>query len=603
MAFGTLTNVLPRLRDATLQKYISGSDAELLGLFLSQRDEIAFEVLLRRHGPMVYGVCLRVLRHTQDAEDAFQATFLVLAHKASSVSPRSKLAGWLHGVAHKTALKARHRAAHRLEVEKRVPPRSPDEMRSDLNSTEVEELLDQEITRLPDRYRLPIIHCDLEGRLRTEVARILRCSEGTLSSNLTRGRRMLAKRLNRRGVGLSVSAIALALTARSPVLAESLIFDTVPVVLSSLASAGVGSAASPNVAQLATGVMKSMLLKKLQTAALAAFAIAALSIAVLGAYPIQAAPTPAAAPVPVADAKAAPDVAIDIEGRLLMNRKVMRDLKCDIEQFDRIMDILEDAEQKAQKKVNEAMQQVLAGANPGAGNPQPFQKIQQLMQEAQEAGEKEFKKAAQGVIANNLSAVQRKRLREIDLQARGYEAFQNPEVAKALSITDKQKDEFEDNAKRVAEEISRAMPQAGVGVVGGFGGGPAGGPGAGAPPGRPAAPGLPGGPGGGAGRPAGGPPAGAVMGGFGGFVASPKYQKAVEEAREAGMKRAMAILTEDQRATWKKMTGEPITYPISNLNRTQGVSRFGGPVPPAFPGGPVAPPNPPAIVPPPKIGN
>lgn len=575
MAIGTLTNVLPRLRDATLQKFIAESDAELLGLFISQRNESAFEVLLRRHGPMVYGVCLRVLRHTQDTEDAFQATFLVLAHKASSVSPRSKLSGWLHGVAHKTALKARQKAVHRLEVEKKVPPRSPDEMRSDLNSTGLVELLDQEITGLPERYRLPIIHCDLEGRLRTEVARILRCSEGTLSSNLTRGRRLLAKRLSRRGVGPTVAAITLMLSAKSAVLAESLILDTVPVVLSSLAAtAGVGSAASPNVAQLATGVMKSMFLKKLQTAVLAAFAIAALSLAILAAYPIQAAPVAGAAPVP-ADAKAVPEVVIDVEGRILMKRKVLKDMKCDIEQLDRIMDILEEAELKAQKKTNEAMTQAFAGGNPGVPNQQRFQQIQQMMQEAQETGEKEFKKATQDVIANNLTASQRKRLREIDLQVRGYKVFDNPEVAKALSFSEKQKEAFEGNAKQFTEELSQSLPQAGVAVGGGGGGG--------------------GGVGG---------PGGAVA--FANFtnVDTSRFEKVIQEVNAAAMKRALVILTDEQKALWKKLTGEPITYPVNLIKRTQHMERLPAmPVFPALPGLPVAPPLPPVPVLPPKIGN
>src|SRR5437868_13572921 len=113
MAAGSLVNVLPRLRDVSLAPHEAAGDAELLERFVSVRDEVAFEVMLRRHGPMVFAVCRRVLRHTHDAEDAFQATFLVLAHKAAAVSPRANLAGWLHGVAHKTALKARHRAAHR----------------------------------------------------------------------------------------------------------------------------------------------------------------------------------------------------------------------------------------------------------------------------------------------------------------------------------------------------------------------------------------------------------------------------------------------------------------------------------------------------------
>src|SRR5262245_15134175 len=128
MAIGSLAGVIPRLRGVALVSHGSMSDPELLEGFVSRRDEVAFEVMVRRHGPMVFGVCLRVLRHRQDAEDAFQATFLVLAHKAASVSPRSKLAGWLHGVAHKTALKARYRAARRSVVEKRVPAKGPEVM-------------------------------------------------------------------------------------------------------------------------------------------------------------------------------------------------------------------------------------------------------------------------------------------------------------------------------------------------------------------------------------------------------------------------------------------------------------------------------------------
>jgi RNA polymerase sigma factor (sigma-70 family) len=562
MALGTLINVLPRLREATFPAHNAASDAELLERFISQRDEIAFEVLLRRHGPMVFAVCLRVLHHRQDAEDAFQATFLVLAHKASSVSPRSKLAGWLHGVAHKTALKARYRAIHRSEVEKRVPARSPDEMHLDTNSNEVEAALDQEITGLPDRYRLPIILCDLEGRLRAEVAGILRCSEGTLSSRLTRGRRLLAERLNRRGFGPGVAAIALILSSRSSALTESLILDTVPVVLSSLANpAVVGGAASPKVAQLATGVMKSMFLNKLRTAAVGAFAIAALVIAALGSYTSHAAPLPATAPVPAADAKAAPEIAIDINGHLLMNRKVLKDMKCDIDQLDKIMDILEEAEQKAQLKTNEAMQQLFVNPNGGPINPQ---NIQKMMQDAQEAGEKEYKKAVEGVVSSKLTGPQRKRLREIDLQVRGFEAFQIPAVAKSLDLTTKQKDELEKIASRVKDEIAKALPQVGFGG-GGFGGvgGGAGGPGV-QPRIMPAPPG--------GGRPGAG---GFGGGGFGGFN-SPQIDKAIEEARAKGLKEAVGLLTDDQKATWKQLVGEPITFPIKNLNRGMSGFQMGG---------------------------
>jgi RNA polymerase sigma factor (sigma-70 family) len=310
-SIGALGNILPRLRDTSLAKHLSTSDAELVERFVSQRDELAFEVILRRHGPMVLNVCLRVLRLTHDAEDAFQATFLVLAHKAATVSPRSNLAGWLHGVAHKTALKSRYKSSLRLKLEKRVHARSQNEMlpNTKWDEDEVEAVLDQEIAILPDRYRLPIILCYLEGRLQVDVADILGCSVGTLSSRLTRGRRLLAERLKRRGFGPSVAAIGVVLAKRSSALAESLIRATVPAVLSSLAApAGVGSAVSSSVAQLATGVMKNMFLKKLQTVAFVSFGavvtFAAIALIGIAAYESQAATLPKTPQAPAVDRKA-----------------------------------------------------------------------------------------------------------------------------------------------------------------------------------------------------------------------------------------------------------------------------------------------------------
>lgn len=552
MATGSLARVVPRLRAIGLVPNSAG-DAELIEQFLARRDEVAFEALVRRHGPMVFAVCRRVLRHTQDAEDAFQATFLVFAHKAATVSPRHKLAAWLHGVAHKTALKARHRAARRLEVETRVPARDPEAMHPDTNRTEVEPLLDQEIAGLPDHYRLPIVMCDLEDRPRAEVATALGCTEGTLSSRLTRGRRLLAERLTRRGVQLSVGAVAALLTGRTA-LAEPLIRATVPVAL----SAGTGGAVSPSVAELATGVMKNMFLNKLRTVACAALGAAAVAVALAGfAYPGKAAaPVPKAAPVPAGDDKAASELPADFQARLLMNRKVLRDMKCDMDQFDKIMDALEAADKKAAQKTTEAMGQVKFNA---AGGPPNFEAINQQMQEAREAGEKEFRKAATTVAADLLTPTQRKRFREIELQARGHDAFTNPAVVKALEITAKQKEQFEANAKQVEGDAAQVAQK----------------------PGRPAV---------------------AIAGGGGANVAintatSFDFEQVVREARAEGLKRALAILTDEQKAGWKKLTGEPFAHPLPvpmNAKGARGGFGFGvgggvqiAPAVPAVPGVPV----------------
>jgi RNA polymerase sigma factor (sigma-70 family) len=494
MALGALAGIIPLLRHA---EHATASDAELLERFVSTRDAAAFEALVRRHGPMVFAVCCRILRRTQDAEDAFQATFLVLVHKAASVSPRNKLAAWLHGVARKTSLKARQRATRRTEVESQVPARSTGAMPPDPACGEAELLLDQELAGLPDRYRLPIILCDLEGRLRTEVAGTLGCSEGTLSSRLTRGRRLLAERLKRRGVHLSVGALVAILTERSPALAELLLRSLSPAAL---------IASHPSVAQLATGVMKSMFLKKLQSLAMAAVFTIAATFALTGtaSKPTQAAPVPATPTAPAVDEKALNESLADADGQLLLNRQVLKDLKCDIDQLYRIMDSIEAAQAESMKKTNEAMAQLNRNA---AGNPMAFQ---QMFKEMYEAGIKDLRESTKDVAIKLLTAAQRKRFREIDLQARGCEVFLSPSVAKALQLTEKQKEQMAENAKQVDEDIQQSFQ-------------------------KQVAPNV---------------------------VVHQVDPKQIMESRNEGMKRALAILTDEQKAGWKKMTGDPIAYQI-----------------------------------------
>jgi RNA polymerase sigma-70 factor (ECF subfamily) len=190
-------------RAALLRKGASLSDGQLLGRFVERHDEAAFEALVRRHGPMVLGVCGRVLGHHQDAEDAFQATFLVLAKKAASVKPRELVGNFLYGVACHVARKARALADRRKAREKQVMDMPESEAASNGEWTDLRPLLDQELGRLPAKYRGPIVLCDLEGKARKDVARQLGWPEGTLSGRLARGRALLAKRLARQGLALS----------------------------------------------------------------------------------------------------------------------------------------------------------------------------------------------------------------------------------------------------------------------------------------------------------------------------------------------------------------------------------------------------------------
>jgi RNA polymerase sigma factor (sigma-70 family) len=182
------------------------TDAVLLREFISCHDERAFSTLVSRHGPLVFHVCRRVLGDAHDAEDAFQAAFLVLARKANSVHPREALAAWLHGVARRVALKARSARARRMRetpaaVLTAADPR-PDPL-AELSARELVGVLDEEVQRLPTVYRLPVLLCCLEGRSLEEAARHLGWTPGSVKGRLERGRARLHQRLLRRGLRLS----------------------------------------------------------------------------------------------------------------------------------------------------------------------------------------------------------------------------------------------------------------------------------------------------------------------------------------------------------------------------------------------------------------
>jgi RNA polymerase sigma factor (sigma-70 family) len=170
------------------------SDAQLLTRYVVGREDWAFEAILRRHGAMVLGVCRRILADAHEAEDAFQATFLVLALKAASVVPRERLGSWLHGVAQRTALKAKTTRARWRARGQQAMGRSSTPADQSLTHSDLQEMLDLEMAALADNYRLPIGLCDLEGKSRKDAAKQLGWLEGTLSGRLARGRRLLAAR-------------------------------------------------------------------------------------------------------------------------------------------------------------------------------------------------------------------------------------------------------------------------------------------------------------------------------------------------------------------------------------------------------------------------
>ena len=203
MATSQMNGVIQHLRKSVLVRDGAGpTDGQLLEDYLSRRNEVALAALVRRHGPLVWGVCRRVLRNYHDAEDAFQATFLVLVRKAASIVPRAMVANWLYGVAHQTALKARATAARRQGRERQLADMPEPAVTEQHLWRDLQPLLDEALSRLPDKYRAVIILCDLESKTRKEAARQLGCPEGTVAGRLARARVLLAKRLARHGLAV-----------------------------------------------------------------------------------------------------------------------------------------------------------------------------------------------------------------------------------------------------------------------------------------------------------------------------------------------------------------------------------------------------------------
>jgi RNA polymerase sigma factor (sigma-70 family) len=184
------------------------SDGQLLERFAVRREEAAFAALVRRHGPMVLGVCRRVLRQEQDAEDAFQVAFLVLARKAPSINKRDSIGSWLYRVAYNVAMKARERSANRQKRERGAASPQPADPLAEITGRELLEAFDEELAQLPDRQRAPLVLCYLQGLTRDAAAQQLGCSESTLHRRLDAARERLRQRLAQRGLALPVALLA-----------------------------------------------------------------------------------------------------------------------------------------------------------------------------------------------------------------------------------------------------------------------------------------------------------------------------------------------------------------------------------------------------------
>jgi RNA polymerase sigma factor (sigma-70 family) len=260
-----------------LQGQYEESDEQLLHTFIARHDDRAFAALVRRYGPLVFGVCRRVLHHAQDAEDAFQATFLLLARNAAALRNKTALGSWLHGVAYRVAQTAKRSAARRRKYEGSLgaltQPRSLADPADELSWREVRTMLDEEIARLPEIYRSVFVLCCLEDASREEAARRLGLKEGTISSRLTAARKRLSRRLALRGLELpAVLAVSTLVTLPAGLMAK-----TMKAVLANTSGNAPADMVPASVAELVQGATLAMMVSKTKSAAVVLLAMTLLS--------------------------------------------------------------------------------------------------------------------------------------------------------------------------------------------------------------------------------------------------------------------------------------------------------------------------------------
>lgn len=310
----SLHGVLDQVRRvAAVQTSRGLADGELLERFVGAKDEAAFTVLVQRHGPLVLGVCRRALGNAHDAEDACQATFLLLARKAASIRKAASLSSWLHRVASSVAANMKREQARRCRRERQVQPVMAQDPAADVSWREVQTALDEDLQRLPERYRAPLILCYLDRQTRDEAAEQLRLTPAALHGRLERGRKLLCERLTRRGMALSGTLLAAAVGegVSQAALSPSVILSLTKAA--TLVASGKPSAVTTvpaHVLSLTREALRTLLLAKLNMGA-ATVLCAGLSLAAVGAMLMPTGSRQDADPgskAMVADARGAPRV-------------------------------------------------------------------------------------------------------------------------------------------------------------------------------------------------------------------------------------------------------------------------------------------------------
>lgn len=261
---GPLSRFLRHVRRQVVLRDTAGvADRDLLQRFTRERDDNAFAALVQRYGPLVLGVCRRVLRQEQDAEDAFQATFLVLARKAGSIGQPERLGNWLYGVASRVARKARVEAARRSARQQPVTDMLTSQSDPEADWEDLRQVLDDEVRRLPDKFGAPFVLCYLQGMTREEAAAHLGWSAGAVKGMLERGRELLRSRLARRGVTLSLGSLAAMLSGNALSAAVPAVLSDSTVKAAHVFAAGKAPAAG-SAAALAEGALQAMFMHRVK---------------------------------------------------------------------------------------------------------------------------------------------------------------------------------------------------------------------------------------------------------------------------------------------------------------------------------------------------
>jgi RNA polymerase sigma factor (sigma-70 family) len=302
----------------------SVSDAQLLQRFVNGHDETAFELLVWRHGPMALGVCRRILHDTHDAEDAFQATLLALARKARAIRKGGSVGSWLYKVAYRVALRARAQSLRRLRHEKQVAelPAVVDTRAEDPAWRELGPVLDEELNRLPEKYRAAVVLCYLEGLTNDEAARQLRWPAGTVKTRLARARELLGSRLTRRGFVLGAGLVTTASLSETLPLRAALVRVTVRTAVLIIAGNGTAGGVVPaQVARLTEGVLQTMTRVKLKL--IAAVLAAGLAVAGAGALSYRTVPD-----------EPGPDTGTNAAGRVEQLKKQIAGLREELRQAE-----------------------------------------------------------------------------------------------------------------------------------------------------------------------------------------------------------------------------------------------------------------------------